>query len=56
MVTVKQVLKQVADEATKIYNDYPHYSIWNAIYMAESIVREKYKNHEVAEGNAEDID
>ena len=49
MVTVNQVLKEISDEAVKIYNDHSYCSIWNAVYLAERIINEKYKGSEVVE-------
>ena len=48
-VSVRDVLDEITSEAAKLYNDYPHCSIWNAVYLAERIVNEKYKGVEVVE-------
>lgn len=48
MVSDKTILKEIADEAIKIYNDYP-VSALTAFKMAEKIVKEKHQNYEVME-------
>ena len=53
MVTEKQITSEMVTETEKLYRDYPHLSIFDALQMAVTIISKKYKGAEIIEHTAQ---
>lgn len=49
MQTLNNILDQIANEAVRIYNDYPQITIFEAINLANQIIDKQCKGVEIIE-------